>query len=156
MDSDGYITIRRHSCNGKYPDSDTFSELVGVGQTQPEAVELFVGLWKGSVQVRKRKTEGNWKPMYCWTVTNKLAAACIHDLRPFLRLKADQADLVLALRASKDRPRSEVRTVKINPQHPELDPMVYASRVDLWNQVRALNDRRERIKTPAYRLTPDL
>ena len=145
LDSDGFITIRKHVGNPEFPSSVTFSECVGVGQTSDAAVMLFAERWGGNVKIRTRPTEGDWRPMYYWVITNKKAAQCVRDLRPWLRVKARQADLVLALRVSKDLPQGETRTVPCGIRSRSLNPAIFAARDSYFTAIRELNDRRVRV-----------
>lgn len=140
MDSDGWFTIKRHAANAKYRESFTYSEFAGCGQTRPEAVELLRAAFGGTIRLRGRKTTGDWRPMYYWVVGNRMAADAASTLRPHLRIKAEQADLVIAIRASKDAPRryDPSATGRARP----LDPAVVADRHDAYLRIRALNDRR--------------
>jgi len=145
LDSDGFISIKRHAANTRYKDSYTFSEWAGVGQVSPAAVELFAERWGGVVHLRKHKNDdgGDWRPMHYWVVSNKIAATCVGALRPHIRIKARQADLVLALRASKNRPQCEQRTFKgTAPRSMRLDPEIVAVREAAWREVRSLNEKR--------------
>lgn len=145
LDSDGFITIRRHAANSQYGNSFTFSEHIGVGQAAPHAVSDFQRRWGGSLKLRRRQTEGNWRPLYYWTVTNRLEFACVIALRPWLRIKSRQADLLLSIRASKMLPREQQRTVVTGfygGRARALSPDIIAAREAAWREVRSLNDRR--------------
>jgi len=143
MDSDGWFTIKRHAANSAYRDSYTYSEYAGCGQTSAEAVELLRAEFGGTIRLRQRKTEGDWKPMYYWVVSNRLAAAVARDLRPHLRVKAAHAELLLALRDSKERPSNRTRTVAGRPKGRSLAPEVIAERHALYERIRSMNDRRQ-------------
>jgi hypothetical protein len=143
MDSDGWFTIRRHACNKAYKDSYTYSEFAGCGQTSPEAVELLHATFGGPVRIRTRKVPGDWKPMYYWVVSNAKAAEVARVLRPHLRVKAAHADLILALRASKDTPRDHSRSVATGLRGRALDPAVVAQRHAFYKRIRSMNDRRQ-------------
>ena len=147
LDSDGFITIRKHNGNRDFPTSMTFSEAVGVGQTSPDAVALFWERWGGSFKLREHKHPdgADWRPMYCWVAANKKAERCIRDIRPWLLVKARQADLVLALRASKALPQGETRTVPCGIRSRALDPAIVALRESYFAAIRRLNDSRLRV-----------
>ena len=67
---------------------------VKVGMGEPEAVQLLMKTFGGSIYVRKITPNGN-KPSYSWTVSAKLAIACLRQLIPFLRVKKAQAEIAL-------------------------------------------------------------
>jgi hypothetical protein len=146
LDSDGSITIVRQHPNRLYPDSYTYSEHVQVGQCSREAVDLFHLYWPGEFRVRDKKP-GHWRPLFVWRTSNIRAAACIKALRPYLRIKSRQADLALALRASKERGFSQTRTERVasyGGRARRLSPEVQGHRTNLWNEIRMLNDVRNR------------
>jgi ABC-type dipeptide/oligopeptide/nickel transport system ATPase subunit len=145
MDSDGWFTIKRHASNSRYGQSFTYSESAGCGQTTPQAVELLQASFGGVVKVRTRKTTGNWKPMHYWAVTNMIAADVAATLRPYLRVKAVHADLIIGLRASKDSTEDNVRIPSIELRGRCLRPEVVAARHAAYERIRSLNDRRVRV-----------
>lgn len=140
VDSDGFITIRHHAANRDRPWSNTMSEQIGAGQTTPEAMTLLHDTFGGVLKVRTRNTPGDWKPIHYWLATNREAVAAVRALRPFLRVKAQHADLLLALRAHKDlgravQERVGVRSLRLTDEATEY-------RLGLWRAIRRLNDRR--------------
>lgn len=143
MDSDGWFTIKRHAANSAYRDSFTYSEFAGCGQTSPEAVDLLQGNFGGTIRLRRRKTTGDWKPMHYWVVSNKLAAVVARELRRYLRVKAAHADLLLALRESKEAPWDNTRSVPGRPRGRSLAPEVVARRHAMYETIRRMNDRRQ-------------
>lgn len=145
MDSDGWFTIKRHAANAAYKDSYTYSEYAGCGQTSPEAVALLQAEFGGTIRLRGRKTEGDWKPMHYWVVSNRMAAVVARDLRPYLRVKAEQADLIIGLRQSKDTPRDNSKSVVTGIRGRSLDPEVVRARHEAYERIRSLNDRRVRV-----------
>lgn len=143
MDSDGWFTIKYHATNSKYAESFTYSEFAGCGQTRPEAVEMLREAFGGTIRLRRRKTAGDWRPMYYWVVGNRMAGTAATTLRPYLRLKAEHADLIIAIRASKDAPRRYDKSIPTGRLRGRaLDPAVVAERHDAYLRIRALNDRR--------------
>lgn len=144
MDSDGWFTIKHHATNSTYTSSYTFSEHAGCAQVSPEAVDQLKELFGGRIYLRSRKGKDHWKPLYYWVVSNRLAADMTRILRPYLRIKAAQADLVLTIRASKDRPRTETCNVATGLRGGKgMDPLVISERRLAYEQIRSLNDRRE-------------
>lgn len=143
LDADGFLSIRKQSTNPRFPESRTFSEFIGVGQVVPDAVSLFQGAFGGKIHLRSREHE-NWKSIYYWTISNKLAAACVLALRPYLRVKARQADLILLLRASKETPHAERRNVDTGGRGRSLNEEVLAEREAWYREIRSLNDSRHR------------
>lgn len=142
LDSDGFITIKRDEAP-KCPGSFTHTEHIGVGQTSPAAVQIFADLFGGGIKVRTRKGfEERWQPIHYWVLHNRRAAECVAALRPYLRVKTAQADLLLGIRASKSLPMAQQRTVKVGIRGRALDPAIKAERDAAWLAIRDLNDRR--------------
>jgi hypothetical protein len=143
MDSDGWFTIKRHAGTRPYEHCFTYSESIGCGQTRPEAINMLQEAFGGPIRLRGRKNTGDWQPMYYWTISNKLAAQATATLRPHLRVKAEHADLIVSLRASKNAPRDYLRSIATgNLRGRALDPAVVAERHALYEHIRSLNDRR--------------
>ena len=82
--------------------------------------------------------------MHYWAVTNRIAADVATTLRPFLRVKAEHAGLIIGLRASKDSAEDNVRIPSSEPRGRCLRPEVVAARHAAYERIRSLNDRRER------------
>lgn len=103
IDSDGSIGIKRSTYgmrhgNGGQP---TFSERVMCRQVTPEAVLLLRDTFGGYYGITKGST-AKGRPLHSWQVTDMKAAECLRALRPYLHVKAAQADNALALRVVKD------------------------------------------------------
>jgi hypothetical protein len=137
MDSDGFISMTKRVING----SVTYSEFIGLAQVTDTVPKMLQERFGGYIQLRTRRGEAakNWRPIYYWAATTKLAANAIGQLRPYLRVKAEQADVLLALRASKARPASERRAVKVGVRGRALNPEVQTLREDLYRRVKKLN-----------------
>lgn len=90
IDGEGSIGIYRNSHNGQY------QLRITVEMTKDEAIELLVGLFGGRLYTKPEK--GNEKAKTSWLIFNSAAADAITELRPFLRVKAAQADTALLTR----------------------------------------------------------
>lgn len=137
MDADGFFTMSRKTIRG----STTYSEFIGLAQVDRTVPDMLQSRFGGYIQVRKRKGEQaeNWRPLYYWGGTCRNAAAAVVALRPYLRIKARQADVLIALRASKSLPASERRSVPVGIRSRATNPEVVAARSDLYAEIRALN-----------------
>jgi hypothetical protein len=107
IDSDGSIGIKRSTYgmrhgNGGQP---TYSERVMCRQVSPEAVDLLRATF-GGYRGTTAASAPRGKPLHSWQVTDLKAVACLQALRPFLLVKAAQADNALALRVVKDASRT--------------------------------------------------
>jgi hypothetical protein len=109
MDSDGYFTIKRGTYairvtgDSKNP---TYCERVGIKQVQSEAVYLIHDLFGGYLCVEKPNCK-NGKPLHSLQISNLKAHAFVCAILPFLRLKREQALILLELRESLKKGRTE-------------------------------------------------
>lgn len=107
IDADGTIGIKRSTYSMRIRGDATvpmYSERIAVRQVEPDAIALLHDLFGGYRGIN-RPSAVRGKPLHSWQVTDKKAVACLKAIRPYLRLKARQADNALALRAVKDRSR---------------------------------------------------
>jgi hypothetical protein len=141
VDSDGSISIAVDTWRvRKYGRSPAFQEIVAIGQCDEQAVNLAHELFGGSLRTEKPRGE-NRRPMHLWTVTNRNAIVSIAALMPYLRIKRRQAEIVVALRAIKNRGR-KANTDLTAPKVRRIKPAVIAEMNELVTQVRSLNDSR--------------
>lgn len=113
IDSDGCIMVQRAPWNGRNRASVSYSAIVTIAQVETEACELartvlggFV-LWPRPKNVRAR-------PMIRWTVKSQKAGKALRAVRPYLRIKASQADNAIHLcdlitQSRSDRCKGRVR-----------------------------------------------
>ena len=152
MDADGWFTIRRSTYQmrvRKDAGAPVFSEKLGIKQVQPEAIDMLYSAFGGYRRMEKSSAK-NGRPLHSWTVTDKQAAAVALALLPYLRIKRAQAGLLLELRASKEKPRTEIREtsqrnrwgVEMVFKKPVVSEAVLHERERLHAAVRALNDTR--------------
>jgi hypothetical protein len=94
-----------------FVDADGSIGIVSVGKTRNyrpkltvcntnyEAVLVFEKEFGGKVRKRvwKGAKKANWKPCFEWSLTCAAACRAVELLRPYLRIKHRQADLVLEL-----------------------------------------------------------
>lgn len=102
IDSDGYITIHRSIRNG----ARYHAAQIGIAGTSPEPHELAASLFGGNVGCYQPKNP-SYRPQYQWSRTGRAAAAIIAQLRPYLRVKADNAALALELQEHVEEGRGD-------------------------------------------------
>lgn len=103
MDSDGYFTIKRSTYHRRVrmdAVNATYSEKIGLHQITTHITELLHETFGGHMYLGKPQTE-NSKPMYRWTATDLNAANACRLLLPYLRVKREQAEVLIELRESK-------------------------------------------------------
>jgi hypothetical protein len=137
MDADGHFTMLRRTVRG----STTYSESCGLTQLSPVVPNMLKSLFGGHIQLRKRNgpAASNWRPLYCWAAANLKAIAAVRALRPYLRIKAEQADILIALRKSKNLPTSKRRTIRVGVRCVANNPEVTAERESLYARIKSLN-----------------
>lgn len=97
VDGEGCITFAKHHSWGSRA-----MLLLSVTNTNKDVIQLFKD-WFGCGSVRTQKQDNpNWKDRHSWVVRAKAAEMVIRAIRPYLKLKTNQADYALRLRESKD------------------------------------------------------
>ena len=150
VDSDGYFTIKR-STYGIRVRGDmrvpTFSERIGLKQVTSVVPNMLHQAFGGSLRV-ENPSALRGLPLHSWMVTDRQAAIASRSLLPYLRIKHRQAELLLALRALKEQPRSSTtitnqrnRWGNVSPFRKRIhSPEDIAQRQELFEQIKALND----------------
>ena len=135
IDSDGYITIQRSAYHRKGRPAITpmFIERIGLKQTSPIVPHLLKDTFNvGYLGIQKPSSNApNGKPLHCWQATYRQVEDCLKQLLPYLRLKRQQADLVLKSRAYKRATSRYGRTPS---------PEIMAERDRMHAEIRRLND----------------
>lgn len=96
IDSDGCIRVERLNNHGRSKDSVSYAAIVTVQQVESEAVILAKKLLDGCI-LKIHDKRPNASPMLRWTVKSKKAATALNALKPYLRIKIEQADNALHL-----------------------------------------------------------
>jgi len=109
IDSDGYISVKRTGRN-------SYTPRVGIKQIEPEAVDLAQATWGGYRAIDTRQ-------MWVWQTTGAKCAGVLRDIRPFLRIKGEQADNALAAAAINIKPSRRF----VVPAVVEGEPLVTAT-----------------------------
>jgi hypothetical protein len=105
IDSDGYIGIKRSTYAMRVrgdAGQPMYSERVSLHQVTPHIPELLRETFGGSCRVERAQAVTR-RPLFVWNATDLRAAAALRALRPYLRIKAEQADNALALRVVKEQ-----------------------------------------------------
>ena len=152
MDADGSIGVRRSTYamrvrgDARQP---TFSERICFKQVTPEVPELLKATFGGSLMIQSPSAT-NGRPLYYWEATDAVAARALGLMLPYLRIKRAQAENCLALRQSKERPRSETHihrdavpsstgTGTHSIRRLEVAPEVIAEREAIYLRAKELN-----------------
>ncbi len=94
VDGEGNIAIQRYSSTRGRRHRPCHNLLLQVAQTSLGPLEKLKELWGGRIGERKH---GNPRraPIWGWWVSGKDAAQAIAELRPYLLVKREQADIAL-------------------------------------------------------------
>lgn len=115
IDSDGSIGIRRSTYamrvrgDARQP---MFGERISFKQVTPQIPDLLKCTFGGSLMIQRPSTTKG-RQLYYWEATNRVAAAALVAVLPYLRIKRAQAQACLDLRASKDLPLAEQRVHRL-------------------------------------------
>lgn len=141
MDSDGFFTIKRNTYsvrvlkNSKNP---SYSERIGIKQTCPIIVDIIFNNYGGYRSTQKPNTP-NGKLLYSIDVRNKKAVKFINDVLPYLKIKKQQAELLLQMRTL------SYRDTVINGKAAVSNELIN-KKEGIITQIKQLNDSRTDIK----------
>ncbi len=143
IDGDGYITIARAYRGGRY----YHTPQVGIAGTRSEPHEFAASLWGGAINRYVPKNPLH-RPQFQWCRSGITAAGVIEAIRPYLLVKAEQADLALELWEHLEFGRGEDPFPWFGPHY---DPIPERDR--MREEMIVLNQSRNRLrKKPAGRL----
>lgn len=110
FDGEGSITIamdrRRDTARGPI-----FNMRVGASQNDVRPLFWLRDRWGGSVNPMSRRTVRS-NVTYAWWCFARMAAAFLMDVRPFLQVKADRADIAIAFQSERYNPGVRGLTIK--------------------------------------------
>lgn len=66
--------------------------------TDARLIKWLGDMFGGGISVSDRNREKNWKPRWQFQLSGRRAEEFIEAIRPYLRLKGEQADLVMRLK----------------------------------------------------------
>ena len=88
VDGEGCIGMDKHR------NWSTFTPYVSVGNTDPTLIDWLLETFGGTVQIFQQNKR--WKIAFRWELTGYASIPFIKAVRPYLKLKGKQADLILA------------------------------------------------------------
>lgn len=98
MDGEGYIGIKKtkpYKTQGRT--TPGYHARIQVRMVDEPAIAALVGLFGGKTY-REKPHANNGRPLHCWSISDAKAEATIRLVLPFLRVKVQQARIVLDLR----------------------------------------------------------
>lgn len=107
---------------------------VALGQKVREPLDAVAARWGGTVRVSRESRSNRHATMYDWRLHGRHAVVFLEEVRPFLLVKAAQADVAIAYGATLCRTRNDYG-VKGMPAE------IVARRLELQAEIRHLNRR---------------
>lgn len=130
IDGEGTITFKRYNRNSQINYQPYMSCSQVDKPKQAEAIFLLKALFGGSVYRYKQKT-GVKNDVIQWSIVSRNAESAIRLLRPFLKVKQEQADLALGF--------YENMVIRQGPRKRTQEENSY--RESLWASMRRLNQK---------------
>lgn len=133
IDGEGYIGVKK--ANRRDATSPMYHERIQVRMIHEGAIALLTETLGGNYYREKPRATG--RPLFCWQASDALAARILEAVLPYLVVKRECAENVLALRASKNDPRARLRGGMT--QRRLMDPAVLAEREAIYLRAKELN-----------------
>ena len=151
IDGEGYIGIKKskaYRCQGRR--TPGYSARIQVRMVDEAAIRFLAETFGAWYYLEKRRPKKN-RPLYCCQLGDKKAEAALRALLPYLRVKREQAETVLAfcdLKASGTAHRTKVTGYRDLPgfrggvrrvPNLTLSDEHVAKREGMWTRCRELN-----------------
>ncbi|MFG2046174.1 hypothetical protein ACGFIW_01920 [Micromonospora sp. NPDC048935] len=145
VDSDGYVTAAITKHKGR----QFYGAAIGIAGTRREPHDLAASLFGGNVRTYiPRGNREHHRPQFQWQRYGRSALPVIEAIRPYLRVKAEQADLAIELEEMADEAREMRDQDDPYPWFgPDFDPAAQLGRQAA--EIRALNLRGVRVAVTA-------
>lgn len=134
VDGEGYVGIKR--TRRKDAVSFIYHERFQLRMVHEPSIRLLTNTLGGAYYSEKPSQAPNRRPLFCWQASDALAASIAVALLPYLIIKRPNAKLLLALRRSKQDPRSRRRG---SPAKRVMNSAVLKYRDRLYLRCKALN-----------------
>ncbi len=109
IDADGTIGIKRNTYGMRILKNSAapgYSERIHIRQVERPALELMAATFGGNIGTHDPNAKRG-RPLFYWGQTDKKATTTLKALRPFLRIKRQQAENCLALRKLKEQSKKQ-------------------------------------------------
>lgn len=103
IDGEGCIRITRAFSKNKSRNWSHFAAVIVVN-TSAVLMDWLASLG-GSVKAHNRNRPAHWKPCWSWNIHGENAVRLLTAIRPYMRIKGQQADIALALHHLKQKTR---------------------------------------------------
>lgn len=136
VDGEGCLTLGRQIRKGR--PSPAFRESVTVSNTDKRLLEPFHSMWGGTLY-RHEEKRAQWSTAYTWHCSVSQVKAFLLFIRPYLRGKRAQADLLLLFIYNKKSFKR--RSLGQGFGSAPLSAAEVRFREGLWNEIRLLNSK---------------
>ena len=133
IDADGCISIYRKQHRRKVDGVFTiyYDARVSLGEVRPEIPDLFMKTFGGCRSTSIPKSRPKSRPYHQWCASNQVVRTVLLAIRPYLILKAEQADVVIRFcTLLADYRKTGIATVTTEQE---------AARRELYEQIKQLN-----------------
>lgn len=93
FDGEGYITINKWEVPGR--DYIRYQLFVGISMTDKPIIEMLAAQFGGMCTSHKKQKQPTHRRVFCWKVSSRTAVPFLKSVKPYLRVKREQAELVL-------------------------------------------------------------
>jgi len=100
------------------------------------AIALFKKVFGGNYYKETEHSKYSKRPLYCYQISDLIAAKTLKILLPYLIIKNRQARLCLKLRKSKE---SKLARKRGNPSGRRMSPKILSYRDNLWKQIKEIH-----------------
>lgn len=132
IDGEAYIGIKKTPIKGRAK-SPSYSERISVAGVSKLSIQGLQELWPGSFQYHKpgkNSRQGYWS----WELTDKKAREFLKIIHPYLKIKALDAAIVLALSRSKENNGRKEISTEINKLRDDLYTVLKVHRKMAWSK----------------------
>ena len=137
IDADGCIMIGKDSWRERNRGiAPAYFEHVSISQCDPAGLKVVQELFGGKLGIEQARAPSR-RPMHRWQARHTTACDFVRAILPYLRIKRREAELMLALRALKNRGR-KANTYLAEAHVRRLLPEVLDEMESLYGQVREL------------------
>lgn len=138
IDGEGYIGVNVAKPGGTRR-TPSFRIRVKIAMCETGSIDFMLARFGGTRIYGQRRQNPKHRPLYEWTVTGGTAALLLVAVKPYLRIKGEQARLALDLFYRTKATRVTPKRGQQGLQRTSLDEI--AVRTGIWQQIKALNAR---------------
>jgi len=139
VDGEAYIGIKKsdyHSRVRKDAINNEYHERIQIRMISEEAIKFLATVLGGNYYTEKKPSLKSGKPLYVYTASDRKAASILQVLLPYLKVKKQDAELVLKIRESKEDKRSFRRG---SPARRPMPREIVEYRESLYQEVKKLH-----------------